>query len=169
MLSKIRVASVAATVLVLVLGFSEPAHASPESNPKSPHERVGIAVQGSAGYAPQIPAGQVVPMAYPSGCGLLVMMFSPANYAEGDVITICQGYAQSIQQTALLYRLRWYGWEQLAGASNSISESASLTTLARWRCFGQGTYTYEVDGSGRLVKNGTTYYAAAWDQKRFNC
>lgn len=69
-----------------------------------------------------------------------------------------------------MYRGRWYGAEYLASGSSSRNFSTtSYDAVARWWCYGVGTYTYETNGYHEAWDGGTTYTGDTRQSNRFYC
>ncbi|MEU0883363.1 hypothetical protein ABZ345_32555 [Lentzea sp. NPDC005914] len=120
----------------------------------------------SADYTPS--GSEPSAFAYPSGCGLWVLVTKVGNYAVNSSLTSCNSRPSEIAMKAQLARWRGTWWQTVASKYDETSTSQTLVVEAKHRCIGT-TYTYQGATGGDLVLNGRLYTADAWDGARIVC
>ncbi|MFC5664986.1 hypothetical protein ACFP3U_18620 [Kitasatospora misakiensis] len=123
-----------------------------------------------ADYVPQSGGAEGASLlAYPTGCGLVVLSYKGNLDAVGSVASSCPYNVTQIKHKVTIDRSRWYGWERLAENGTSAYETTSHGTIVSWYCGDKGTYTYKVVGQGEINNAGQWSTAAAYDEARYDC
>jgi hypothetical protein len=120
----------------------------------------------SADYAPS--GSEPGAFAYPSGCGLWVLVTKVGNYAVNSSLTSCNSRPSEIAMKAQLARWRGAWWQTVASKYDETSTSQTLVVEAKHRCLGT-TYQYQGATGGDLILNGRLYTADAWDKAEIAC
>ncbi|MEX3106197.1 MULTISPECIES: hypothetical protein [unclassified Streptomyces] len=114
---------------------------------------------------------EATPAAYPTGCGLWVLVYRQGNLIYNDSLTSCLYQVLDIQMHSGLAWSRWFGWEELYSQTFDTDDSSSLDTYIWVDCTGSGTHDYQGVTNGFIeTYSGDEYYAAAYDQiDRIEC
>ncbi|MET8980009.1 hypothetical protein ABZX85_30840 [Streptomyces sp. NPDC004539] len=114
---------------------------------------------------------EATPAAYPTGCGLWVLVYRQGNLIYNDSLTSCLYQVLDIQMHSGLAWSRWFGWEELYSQTFDTDDSSSLDTYIWVDCTGTGTHDYQGVTNGFIeTYSGDEYYAAAYDQiDRIEC
>jgi hypothetical protein len=119
--------------------------------------------------ADYVPSGsEPSALAYPSGCGLWVLVTKVGNYAVNSSLTSCNTRPSEIAMKAQLARWRGAWWQTVASKEDDTSTSQTLVVEAKHRCLGT-TYQYQGATGGDLILNGRLYTADAWDGAKIVC
>lgn len=130
--------------------------------------RNGATLLSIAG-ADYVPSGsEPSAFAYPSGCGLWVLVVKMGNYAVNSSLTSCNSRPSEIAMKAQLARWRGTWWQTVASEYDETSTSQTLVVEAKRRCLGT-TYEYQGATGGDLILNGRLYTADAWDGAKIAC
>lgn len=114
---------------------------------------------------------EATPAAYPTGCGLWVLVYRQGNLIYNDSLTSCLYQVLDIQMHSGLAWSRWFGWEELYSQTFDTDDSSSLDTYIWVDCTGSGTHDYQGVTNGFIeTYSGDEYSAAAYDQiDRIEC
>ncbi|MFI2205656.1 hypothetical protein ACH47Z_33765 [Streptomyces sp. NPDC020192] len=138
----------------------------------APYEKVSKKAKSSGDVLDRLPYGgkpsgkaAASPDAYPTGCGLWVLVYREGNRIYNSSLTSCLYQVLDIQMHSGLAWSRWWGWEELYAQTFDTDDSSSLDTYIWVDCTGTGTHDYQGVTNGFIeTYNGDEYEAAAYDE-----
>ena len=144
----------------------------------APYEKASKGAAASANGLKKLAFGtkpteraEVSPAAYPTGCGLWVLVYREGNLIYNDSLTSCLYQVLDIQMHSGLAWSRWWGWQELYSQTFDTDDSTYLHTYIWVDCTGTGTHDYQGVTNGFIeTYSGDEYEAAAYDQiDRIEC
>ncbi|MCW7540711.1 hypothetical protein OOT46_23105 [Aquabacterium sp. A7-Y] len=102
--------------------------------------------------------------AFPSGCGLWVLVYRDGNIVYNASSTSCVNPVSRIEMLAGLAWSRWWGWQELYQDEDGVSNRSYLDLTIWVDCSETGTHDYQGVTNGYVGIAGRDYHASAWDQ-----
>lgn len=108
----------------------------------------------------------VTTFAYPSGCGLTVIISKSGYVIKGDALTSCAGpfTALTHQDTLQTFNPDWGIWSTLRTGSKIYTSRSSGTSEIAYTCANTNRANYKTITRGTLTRGGNEYVATVYDQ-----
>jgi hypothetical protein len=106
------------------------------------------------------------PAAFPSGCGLVVLLHRSGMLISGDVFTDCDSvFTEGVQNAALgHYNPDWLTWDEKDYDSTTAAIGTFMASYVSYNCSNTNLSGWRLTGGGNIVIGATYYTASAYDQ-----